>query len=123
MFNDKEKISNKIETLIGENCKIVGSLYGEGLIKIDGSIEGDISWQDDVILGISSYCKSNINCKSALVNGKVDGNVICENVLTIENCGKIVGDITVKNLIIKEGGSLDGKCTMVVSRNAEEVLE
>jgi cytoskeletal protein CcmA (bactofilin family) len=80
MFNDKEKISNKIETLIGENCKVIGSLYGDGLIKINGSIEGDISWNDDVILGVSSYCKSNINCKSAFINGKVEGNVICENV-------------------------------------------
>lgn len=123
MFNDKEKSPNKIETLIGEKCSIIGSVSGEGLIKIDGSVEGDVFWQDDVILGAASHCKSNISCKNAFINGKVEGNVICENTLTLEPYGKISGDITVKNLIIKEGGSFDGKCTMVVSQRANEVLE
>lgn len=123
MFNDKEKSLNKIETLIGEKCTINGSVSGEGLIKIDGCVEGDIYWREDVILGVNSCCRSNISCKNALINGKVEGNVSCENTLTLEAYGKINGDITVKNLVIKEGGSFDGKCTMVVSKKASEVLE
>lgn len=123
MFNEKEKVTNKIETLIGEKCSIIGSIQGDGLIKIDGSIEGDITWQDDIIIGAASICKSNITCKSATINGKVEGNIICESILTIESCGKVTGDITVKNVIIKEGGALDGKCTMVVPKKADELLE
>jgi cytoskeletal protein CcmA (bactofilin family) len=123
MFNEKEKNLNKIETLIGEKCTIKGSISGEGLIKIDGSVEGDILWQEEVILGASSRCKSNISCKSAFINGMVEGNVICENTLTLEANGRITGDITVKNLIVKEGGSFDGKCTMVTLKKASEVLE
>lgn len=122
MFNEKEKNINKIETLIGEQCTINGSIQGEGLMKIDGSIEGDIIWQDDVVIGATAFCKSNINCKSAFINGKVQGNVICENTLTLESLGKITGDIIVKNLVIKEGGSLDGKCTMVLPKKADEAL-
>jgi cytoskeletal protein CcmA (bactofilin family) len=123
VFNDKEKSLNKIETLLGEKCTINGSIAGEGLIKIDGCVEGDIIWRDDVILGVNSYCKSNINCKNAIINGKVEGNVCCESTLTLEAYGKINGDITVKNLIIKEGGSFDGKCTMVIAKNASELLD
>lgn len=124
MFNnEKEKVTNKIETLIGEKCSIVGNLKGDGLLKIDGSIEGDIFWEDDIMLSVSAFCISNISCKSAFINGKVEGNIVCENTLTIENCGKIMGDITVKNLVIKEGGSLDGKCTMVVPKKLEDVIE
>ena len=123
MFNnEKEKSSNKIETLIGENCKIIGSIQGEGTLKVDGNISGDLSLTDDLILGLSSCCKSNISCKNAFINGKVEGNITCENTLTIESCGKVKGDITVKNLIIKEGGILDGKCTMVVQTPPEENL-
>ncbi|MBU5592854.1 polymer-forming cytoskeletal protein [Clostridium sp. MSJ-4] len=114
MFSDKDsKNIDRIETLIGELCNIVGNLSGEGLIKIDGSIEGDMLWRDDVIIGETALYDGNISCKNAKVNGKVKGNITCEEVLIIEPCGKIIGDITVKNLIIKEGGSLDGKCTMV----------
>lgn len=112
MFGDKEKISHKIETLIGEKCNVVGSFSGSGLLKLDGSIEGDIHWEDDIILGFTSTCQSNICCKNAIISGSLHGNITCENILTIESSGKIYGDITVSHLIIKEGGMLDGKCTM-----------
>lgn len=123
MFGDKDRSANKIETLIGEKCKIIGTLQGDGLIKIDGFLEGDIIWQDDVIVGETSYCKSTITCKNALINGKVEGNVVCENTLNLESNGRISGDLTVKNLVIKEGGSFEGKCTMIISKKIEDVLE
>lgn len=123
MFSDKEKNTNKIETLIGEKCKIIGSLQGDGLIKIDGYVQGDVIWQDDVIIGVTSNCKSTITCKNAVINGKVEGNVICENTLNLEPNGRITGDLTVRNLIIKEGGSFEGKCTMLVSKKIDDLLE
>ena len=30
MFNNKEKDLNRIETLIGEECRIIGSISGNG---------------------------------------------------------------------------------------------
>ena len=122
MFYDKEKNNNKIETLIGEQCNFVGILNGDGLLQINGSIKGDVFWQDDVVVEVSAYCNGNISCKNAYINGKVEGNVICDNTLTIESCGKITGDITIKNLVIKEGGAFDGKCTMIVIKKSDEVL-
>lgn len=123
MFNnEKEKSNNKIETLIGEKCNFIGSIQGDGTLKVDGSINGDIFLSDDLIIGLPSFCKSNITCKNAFINGKINGNILCENTLTIESCGKVKGDITVKNLIIKEGGILDGKCTMIVQVPSEEAL-
>jgi cytoskeletal protein CcmA (bactofilin family) len=125
MFNDKEKTQNKIETLIGEQCTILGSVKGNGLLKIDGNIEGDIIWDDDLVIGVSSYCKGNISCKNAFVSGKIDGNISCDDTLTIENYGKVIGDITVKNIIINEGGVLQGKCSMksiILKEEANEEL-
>jgi len=112
MFN-KEKDGNRIETLIGNQCFIIGSLNVNGLVKIDGSIEGDISCEDDVILGESGHIKGNTVCNNAFINGILHGNISCTGTLTIEACGKVKGDISVKKLMICEGGLLDGKCTMV----------
>lgn len=122
MFSGKENIE-RIETLIGEQCNIVGTLNGGGVIKIDGSVNGDISWQDDVILGSFSIYEGNLTCKNAFISGKVKGNIFCEECLTIESTGTITGDIITKKLIVKDGGTLDGKCTMLVPKNAEEILD
>ena len=113
MFNNKEKDMNRIETLIGEQCYIIGSLNGNGLIKIDGSIDGDLFCEDDVILGEPGHIKGNIVCNNAYIHGIIHGNISCKSTLTIENCGKVNGDILVKKLMISEGGILDGKCTMM----------
>ena len=57
MFNNnntnssKEKDANRIQTLIGEQCYIIGSMNGNGLIKIDGSINGNLICEDDILLG------------------------------------------------------------------------
>ncbi|SUY47843.1 Integral membrane protein CcmA involved in cell shape determination [Clostridium putrefaciens] len=117
MFSDKDgKNLDRIETLIGELCSIVGNISGEGLIKIDGSIDGDIKWKDDIIIGETALYNGNISCKNAKVNGRVKGNITCEDNLIIEPLGNISGDITVKHVTIKEGASLDGRCTMLINK-------
>ena len=123
MFNNKENPSNCIETLIGEQCSIVGTLNGNGLLKVDGMVDGDILWQDDIVIGEGSCCTGNISCNNANIGGKLKGNIICEGTLTIECSGVVKGDITVKNLKIAQGGILDGKCTMIVPKTAADVLE
>jgi cytoskeletal protein CcmA (bactofilin family) len=123
MFIEKDKNIDKISTLIGEECIINGNLNGTGVIKVDGSLNGDIIWKDDVIVGSNSTCIGNISCKNAYIIGKLEGNLICEDMLTIEAGGIIKGDITVKKVVIKEGGSLDGKCTMVVEGKADELIK
>lgn len=120
MFSDKDsKNLDRIETLIGELCNIVGNISGEGLIKIDGSIEGDITWKDDIIIGETALYNGNISCKNAKVNGRVKGNITCEESLIIDSFGKISGDIIVKHVTIKEGASLDGRCTMAINKVQE----
>lgn len=110
MFN--ENASNKIDNLIGEQCKIIGTLTGKGVLKIDGIIKGDIFWKDDILLADSSICKGNISCKNAIINGEIHGNIICKNTLTIDSLGKIIGDITMDTLIINKGGIFNGNCNM-----------
>lgn len=113
MFNNKEKDINRIETLIGQQCYVIGSLNVTGLLKIDGSIDGDLICEDDLILGASGHIKGNTVCNNAYIYGVIHGNISCKSTLNIENSGKVKGDILVKKLMISEGGLLDGKCTML----------
>jgi cytoskeletal protein CcmA (bactofilin family) len=113
MFNNKEKDINRIETLIGEQCYLIGSLNVSGLVKVDGSIDGDLTCEDDLILGTSGHIKGNTVCNNAYIHGAINGDISCKSTLNIESCGKVKGDILVKKLMISEGGLLDGKCTMI----------
>lgn len=111
MLNEKDL--NRIENLIGKDCKIIGKVYGKGLLKIDGSIEGDIIWEDNLITDSSSLCKGNISCKNAIVNGSIEGNITCEDSLVIKNTGKVNGDINIAKLVIDDGGCFNGNCNIM----------
>lgn len=117
MFSDKDM--NKIENLLGKQCKFVGTLSGKGLLKVDGIIDGDIIWDDNVLLESSSICIGNISCKNAVINGKVQGNILCEDALTIQGSGQIIGDITINKLAINEGGRFTGNCNMKLNESHE----
>ncbi|KYH30514.1 polymer-forming cytoskeletal [Clostridium tepidiprofundi DSM 19306] len=120
--NDYIATNSEIKTLIGEQCNIIGSLNGTGLIKIDGYVDGDIYWDEDIIISETCTCKGNITCTNANISGKVLGNITCKDSLIINNSGKINGNILVKKLIINEGGILNGKCEMALPETSEEVL-
>lgn len=120
MFNNKEKDLNRIETLIGEQCYIIGSMNVSGILKIDGSIDGDLICEDDIILGASGHIKGNTLCNNAFIQGVIQGDISCKNTLTIGDSGNVKGDILVKKLVIAEGGILDGKCTMITSQKCDE---
>jgi cytoskeletal protein CcmA (bactofilin family) len=123
MFNNKEKDINRIETLIGEQCYIVGSLNVNGLLKIDGSVDGDLICEDDFVLGASGLIKGNTVCNNAHINGVIHGDISCKCTLTIESSGKVIGNILVKKLMISEGGLLDGKCTMISYEHPDAVIK
>lgn len=107
-----DKSQNKIGTLIGINCTLNGILKGSGYIKNDGIVIGDVLIENDFETSSVSYVQGNITCCNAEINGKVDGSICCIGKLTIGSSGLIHGDITVKELIIIQGGILQGKCNM-----------
>lgn len=111
-----DKSQNKIETLIGVNCTINGTLNGSGYIKNDGILNGDVLIENDFETSSLSYVRGNISCYNAIINGKLDGNISCTGKLIIGSTGLIHGDITVKDLVILQGGILQGKCSMVIDK-------
>lgn len=122
MFSTSKNIK-PIETLIGEQCTINGTLCGSGNLKIDGNIDGDINWDNDITVEICSTCTGNISCDNIFVFGKINGDIICSHTLCIENMGKVYGNISCGNLLIKEGAYLLGKCTMITEEKTQELSD
>jgi cytoskeletal protein CcmA (bactofilin family) len=121
MFNSK-KNNYSVETLIGEKCNINGSLTGTGSIEIEGYVEGDIYWDDDIMISETCTVKGSINCVDAYIKGRINGDIISKRVLTIESTGQVYGNIHTPKLIIKEGGIFKGVCSMPIIKTSHEDL-
>lgn len=118
MFKNAKKTqttTSKVQTLVGAECTIKGTIEGSNSIKIEGTILGDINWDDTVIMEQGSICTGNISCANSIISGNVTGNITCSDSLTITSTGNINGDVLTSIFVIDEGGTLDGKCSMVYS--------
>ncbi|MEW5919521.1 MAG: polymer-forming cytoskeletal protein [Bacillota bacterium] len=110
----KITVSQKIETLIGKETVLSGSLQSKGSIRIDGSFKGEITSRSDVIIGEDGLVQARIDCINVILAGRVEGNIKTEGKLDIRSTGVLVGDAEVGSLAVEDGAVLTGNCKMKI---------
>lgn len=112
MFSRRKNTMENLDSIIGENMRVIGTITGSGTARIDGTIEGDIDYNGDVVIGETGHVKGNIECDNITLGGKVDGNVNAKEQLNLLASGELIGDVQVSNLIINEHAIFEGNCKM-----------
>jgi len=105
------KIDGKLNSLLGKDSNFKGDFSVQGGIRVDGKLKGNVS-ADVVFLGKDASVDGNITSKSAVIGGKVMGNVIAEESLELQGNAQVIGDIFTKRIIIEEGVVFHGYCDM-----------
>jgi cytoskeletal protein CcmA (bactofilin family) len=103
---------SKPETIIGPTTSIHGDLKADGAVRVDGLVEGTIEAAGNVIIGQTGRVTASIQGQNVLIAGVVRGNVTAAQRLEIVATGKVWGDITVRALLIEEGGLFRGQSIM-----------
>lgn len=105
-------MENGTDTVIGVNVNLKGNLYNKGSIQVNGSVEGEVKSDENVLVGDSAKIKGPVIAKKIEVSGEVKGLVEATEKLEINATGRILGDINAKVLIIKEGAIFIGNSVM-----------
>lgn len=114
MFGSKKTmgIGDQVETLIGPNTAVKGSLTSSGALRIDGQFEGEVSTTADIIVGETGRVNATVSARNAIVAGTITGNMDVGDKLEMLPTAKVVGDLKVGTLIIGEGAVFKGNCEM-----------
>lgn len=116
MFGSKKKgdtiNTSIINTIIGNNSKIEGVLTASESTRIDGLLEGKIVSESSVIVGESGTVSGDITAVEILVAGTVYGNLVAKDRIEMTSTGRVLGDLITKTLVIDEGASFKGNCSM-----------
>lgn len=102
----------QVETVIGPNAVIKGTLSSSAPIRIDGEFEGDISCSAEIVIGQTGRVKAQISARAAVVAGSVNGNMNVSEKLEVLASAKLVGDLQAGALVIAEGAVFKGNCGM-----------
>jgi cytoskeletal protein CcmA (bactofilin family) len=109
---------------IGKSVVVKGELSGSEDLTIEGKVEGKIELSQHVLtIGPNGKIKAQIHAKSVIVLGKVNGNVVATERVSIREKGAVDGDITAPKVAIAEGAHFRGSVDMqgavgVASRKA-----
>ena len=112
MAKPTETESNKIN-LIGAGTSISGEINStNGDIRIDGTLNGNITTNGKLVIGPTGTIVGDIRCKNADVFGKIEGKVAVGELLSLKASSKVNGDIITNKLSIEPGSIFTGTCNM-----------
>lgn len=102
----------KISTLIGKDCVVGGDFKAVGSARIDGTVEGNITVEGTLILGVGSLVEGNITAQSVLVSGEVNGNIQAPVKTELVAGARVLGDIETAVIVIDENAIFQGRLDM-----------
>jgi cytoskeletal protein CcmA (bactofilin family) len=111
MAKNNENDTNVIN-LIGTGTEIKGDINCNGDIRIDGTLNGNLTTRGKVVIGETGKTNGEVSCKNADISGKVEGKIIISELLSLKPSSYISGDIVTNKLAIEPGARFTGNCNM-----------
>jgi len=105
---------NEIENIniIAAGTSINGDLKTEGVIRLNGTLVGNLETSEKLVIGQNGKVEGDIKCKNADVEGKILGTISVQELLSLKRTANIQGDITTKQLSVEPGSIFTGTCKM-----------
>jgi len=107
----KSSSSKEVKTLIGEGCTVEGNFFIPTATRIDGTIKGNLTGQNGVVIGVKGRIEGNITSSEAVIYGTVVGNIEAQR-LELKKGSDVSGDISVIDFVTEQGCQFNGRCTM-----------
>ena len=109
---ESKEQNSSVLNVLGEGTQIDGDISSNGDLRVDGTINGNLSTKGKCVLGTSGVITGNIQAKSCDLSGKVEGNIRVSDLLLIKSSGRVNGDINTSKMIVENGGQFNGSCVM-----------
>lgn len=78
--------------------EISGSVKGCGTLHIDGKIDGDLTVDENAVIGKDGVVKGDVSAKNVIVSGKVHGCIKCET-LEVTQTGEVLNTIHASKVV------------------------
>lgn len=110
-------------TVIAQGITVTGTLRGEGVVQVEGVVDGEFDLTGAVIVAESGLVRGPIKADVVRVAGRVEGSVHAREHMRLEPTGSLEGDVSTASLVVEDGGSLNGRCAMAKAPVLEPELQ
>jgi cytoskeletal protein CcmA (bactofilin family) len=105
-------------TVIAKGLKIVGSVTAEGLVEVNGQIEGEMHCTSVIVSRGARVC-GTIAAERVIVDGTVEGPIQGGDVI-LKSQAHVIGDIHHQSLSMESGAYFDGRSQQTRAANGRE---
>jgi cytoskeletal protein CcmA (bactofilin family) len=105
-------------TVIAEGLKIIGSVTAEGLVEVNGQIDGDLHCTS-LIVSPKACINGGVQAQKIIVNGRVEGPIHGKDVV-LKSRAIVIGDIQSESLEIERGAHFEGRSLRASGSNLQQ---
>jgi cytoskeletal protein CcmA (bactofilin family) len=102
----------QVETVVGEESSIQGTIRSEHSIRIQGAAQGEVESKRAVYVEEGARVNAKIIAAEITISGQVEGQVFSTGRVEIRPTGRVTGEVNAASLIMQEGAYLDGQIKM-----------
>lgn len=99
-------------SIIGPRMKVVGDLFTEGTVRVEGRVEGNVEAGKAVVVGKEGEIEGDIRTEDSIVSGRIRGSVTAASRLEVQATARIDGEVHARRLQLEEGAMLNGTVRM-----------
>lgn len=97
------------ENVLGPSVRIRGRLSGEGDLRIEGQVEGDVQVTGALVVDGRGSITGGSQASSVEIEGRVHGDVTADGPVAIKRGAHVQGDISGSEISLDEGASFAGR--------------
>ena len=110
--SNPNEVNGIMNTIIGKDTVITGTLDIKGALRVDGQVKGKIICSDCVTVGSTGSVEADIEANTAIIAGHLVGNVATTEKIELQAKCEMDGDLKTKSLVIEQGAVFCGACNM-----------
>jgi cytoskeletal protein CcmA (bactofilin family) len=89
-----------------------GELRFEASFRVDGKLTGTVESEGDLIVGEAGEVEGDVRAGQVFVSGTVRGSIRALRRVQIASSGKVFAEIDTPSLVIEDGATFEGHCSM-----------
>jgi len=107
-----QETENGSHNQIAKGTIIRGDIETEGVLRIDGTLIGNILSKGKVVIGSTGKVEGEVICQTANIMGHMSGQIRVEELLALQSSAKLHGDVVTGKLSIEPGAEFNATCKM-----------
>jgi cytoskeletal protein CcmA (bactofilin family) len=104
--------------VLGPRDSLVGTLTVDGDVRIEGTLDGEVSATGEVSIQATGTARAQISARDITVSGSVEGNASARELIALGESASFAGEIRAGRLRVDEGATLNATITMTPSGDA-----